>query len=45
MKRVKALYGVSKKNKGYYHELEGNVGMILRLMFLKALSMCNDMYY
>lgn len=45
MKRVKALYGVSKKNKSYYNELEGNVGMILRLMLLKALSMCNDMYF
>ena len=42
---MKALYGVSKKNKSYYFELEGNVGMLLRLMFLKALSVCNDMYY
>jgi len=45
LKRVKALYSVSKKHKGYYCELDGNVGLILRLMFLKALSMCNNMYY
>lgn len=44
MKRVKELYSIGKNNKSYYTELEGNVGMILRLMFLKAQSMCNDMY-
>ncbi len=25
--------------------LNSNVGLILRLMFLKALNFCNDMYY
>ena len=44
IKRVKALYGVSRKNKSYYSELQGNLGMILRLMFLKAQCMCNNMY-
>jgi hypothetical protein len=36
---------VNKKAKEYLRELDGNIGMILRLMFLKALHMCNDMFY
>lgn len=45
IKRVKGLYSVNRSEKAYYIELEGNIGMLLRLMFLKALHMCNEMYY
>lgn len=45
IKRIKALFTVSRKETVYYTELEGNLGMLLRLMFLKALNMCNDMFY
>jgi len=45
IKRIKGLYTVSRKETAYYTELDGNLGMLLRLMFLKALDMCNEMYY
>lgn len=45
VKRVQSLYKVNKKAKAYFQELDGNVGMILRLMFLKALDLSNDLFY
>ena len=44
VKRVQNMYEVDKKCKSYHLELDANVGMILRLMFLKALATCNQMY-
>jgi hypothetical protein len=45
IKRTQTLYKVNKKAKDYFQELDGNIGMILRLMFLKAMSICNDLFY
>jgi hypothetical protein len=44
-KRCQELYRVNKKARLYLFELDGNIGMILRLMFLKALHTCNDLFY
>lgn len=35
---------MEKGNKIMYENLNNNLGLILRLMFLKALNVCNDMY-
>ncbi len=43
--RVKSLYNVSKNEKKYHEELNNNIGMIFRLMFIKALYICNDMFF
>lgn len=32
---------VDKKNREYYSELNANIGMLLRLMFIKAICLCN----
>lgn len=45
VKRVQTLYKVNKKAKEYFQELDGNIGMILRLMFLKALDTANELFY
>ena len=43
--RAKRLYEPNKKAKEYFQELDGNIGMILRLMFLRALNICNELYF
>lgn len=35
---------MEKQNKFNLEAINKNIGLILRLMFLKALNFCNDMY-
>ena len=44
MNRVKDLELKDKKYVEYHKELDSNIGMILRLMFLKASCTCNELF-
>ncbi len=44
LRKLRQQYLLEKDNKFNIDALNHNIGLILRLMFLKALNFCNDMY-
>lgn len=44
IRKLRQQYIMEKDNKFNIDALNNNIGLMLRLMFLKALNFCNDMY-
>ena len=44
-KRVKQMIELGDPKSEFTQTINNNLGLLLRLMFLKALYMCNDLYY